>query len=257
MKLTIDTTGQTLTRRDGVTESIVGLFTKEAFEAISHEWLRVGWSLAYYHNFCWMGMPILQLPEDLMRLQEVIWAVRPEVIVETGVYEGGSAIFHASLLEAMRVENGRVIGIDIHIPLSVKQGVEGHPLASRITLLEGSSVDPAIHQRVRDLVGSASRVLVILDSDHSRKHVAEELEVYAPLVTLGSYIVATDGITKDLWDVPRALPEWKDDNPFQAANEFAARHPEFLQQQPPWPVRAEPLSENVTYWPGAWLKRMR
>jgi len=106
------------------------------------------------------------------------------------------------------------------------------------------------------LIGPAGPVLVILDSGHSREHVARELESYAPLVTKGSYIVATDGIMKDLADVPRALPEWKSDNPFGAANEFASRHPEFHQQQPPWLARDGVLTENVTYWPGAWLKRV-
>jgi len=257
MKLTIDTTAQTLTRQDAAGESSIGLYTKEAFEALSREWLRVGWSLSYYHNFTWLGLPILQLPEDMLRLQEVIYAVRPQVIVETGVYQGGSAIFHASLLEAMQQPQGRVIGIDIQIPAKVRSNVESHAMKSRVTLIEGSSIDPSVVATVKGLAGNASPVIVILDSDHTRNHVAAELEAYASLVTPGSYIVATDGITKDLSDVPRALPEWKADNPFDAASEFAKRHPEFLQQQPPWLVRADPLTENVTYWPGAWLKRLR
>lgn len=257
MKLTIDTTAQTLTRQDEKGESAIGLYTKEAFEEISRHWIRLGWSLQYYNTFSWFGLPILQLPEDLLRLQEVIYAVRPQVIVETGIYQGGSLIFHASLLESMRIERSRVIGIDIHIPAKVRQDIEDHSLASRITLLEGSSVDPSIVQKVRDLVQGASSVLVVLDSDHSRDHVAAELETYAPLVTPGSYIVATDGIMRHLTDVPGGVPGWKEDNPGNAATAFAARHPEFLQQQPPWPSHKGPLTENVTYWPGAWLKRTR
>lgn len=253
MKIVIDTVAQTLTQGTGTAETTVGLFTKEAFEALSLAWVRVGWSLQYYHTFTWFGLPVLQLPEDLVRLQEVIYALRPAVIVETGVYQGGSLLFHASLLAA--IGEGKVIGVDLEIPARTREAISRHPLASRITLLEGDSTDPSIVAQVKSLVGSARPVLVILDSGHTRAHVARELECYAPLVTRGSYIVATDGIMKDLSDVPRALPEWKTDNPFEAASDFAARHPEFRQRQPPWLSHESVLTENVTYWPGAWLKR--
>ena len=260
----IDTGAGTLTRGEGSPEpggeeTTVGLYTNQAFEILSREWLRVGWSLKHYHTFTWFGLPILQLPEDLLRLQEVIYAVRPALIVETGVFLGGSLLFHASLLEGMGVTGARVIGIDRAIPPYIREAIEGHPLQARITLIEGDSTDPAVvaqvAEQVRGLISPAP-VLVILDSDHTRAHVAKELECYAPLVTPGSYIVATDGIMKDLSDVPRANPEWKSDNPFEAARDFAARHPEFLQQQPPWLAGDSPLTENVTYWPGAWFKKL-
>ncbi|MDP9114035.1 MAG: cephalosporin hydroxylase family protein [Acidobacteriota bacterium] len=254
MKIVIDTAAQTLTRQQESGETTVGLFTREAFEALSLEWLRVGWSLQHYHTFTWFGLPVLQLPEDLLRLQEVIYAVRPAVIVETGVFQGGSLLFHASLLAAMG--QGRVIGIDREIQPPVREALCSHSLASRISLLEGSSTDPAIVSQVRTLIKDAGPVLVILDSDHTREHVERELECYAPLVTKGSYIVATDGIMKDLHDVPRAQPSWKNDNPFEAANAFAARHSEFRQQPPRWLSRSSPLTENITYWPGAWLERI-
>jgi cephalosporin hydroxylase len=255
MKIVIDTAAQTLTQADGTAENTVGLYTKEAFEALSLAWVRVGWSLQYYHNFTWFGLPILQLPEDLLRLQEVIYALRPAVIVETGVYQGGSLLFHASLLAAMG--EGKVIGVDLEIPQQTRDALSRHPLAPRISLFEGDSTDPKIVAQVAEMAGSAGPVLVILDSGHSRDHVARELECYAPLVTQGSYIVATDGIMKDISDVPRALPEWKTDNPFEAANDFAARHPEFRQQPPAWLSRQGVLTENVTYWPGAWLQRVK
>jgi cephalosporin hydroxylase len=255
MKIVIDTAAQTLTQADGTAENTVGLYTKEAFEALSLAWVRVGWSLQYYHNFTWFGLPILQLPEDLLRLQEVIYALRPAVIVETGVYQGGSLLFHASLLAAMG--EGKVIGVDLEIPPQTRDALSRHPLAPRISLFEGDSTDPKIVAQVAEMAGSAGPVLVILDSGHSRDHVARELECYAPLVTQGSYIVATDGIMKDISDVPRALPEWKTDNPFDAANDFAARHPEFRQQPPAWLSRQGVLTENVTYWPGAWLQRVK
>jgi cephalosporin hydroxylase len=254
MKIVIDTVAQTLTRQQASGETTIGLFSKEAFEALSLEWVRVGWSLQHYHTFTWFGLPVLQLPEDLLRLQEVIYAVRPAVIVETGVFLGGSLLFHASLLAAMG--EGKVIGIDREIQPHVRDALCSHPLASRISLIEGSSTDPAVVSQVRSLTEGAFPVLVILDSDHSREHVARELESYAPLVTKGSYIVATDGIMKDLSEVPRAELSWKNDNPFEAANAFAARHPEFRQQQPQWLAHNSPLTENVTYWPGAWLQRV-
>ena len=250
----IDTVAQTLTQKTGTAETTMGLFTKEAFEALSLAWVRVGWSLKYYHNFTWFGLPVLQLPEDLLRLQEVIYALRPAVIVETGVFLGGSLLFHASLLAAMG--EGKVIGIDREIQPHIREALYHHPLAPRISLLEGNSTDPRVVSQVAGLIGSAGPVLVILDSDHTREHVERELECYAPLVTKGSYIIATDGIMKDLADVPRAQPAWKTDNPFEAANAFAARHPEFRQQQPPWLSHGSPLVENVTYWPGAWLQRV-
>jgi cephalosporin hydroxylase len=256
MKIVIDTAAGTFTRQDGSSENTVGLYTKEAFEALSLQWVRVGWSLKYYHNFTWFGLPILQLPEDLLRLQEVIYTVRPAFIVETGVFLGGSLLFHASLLKGMGLDASHVIGIDSEIPPHVREGIRQHPLHPHISLIEGDSTDPQVVAQVVKQIGSAGPVLVILDSDHTRQHVAKELEAYAPLVTKGSYILATDGIMKDISDVPRAKPEWKTDNPFEAAKEFAARHPEFVQQQPPWLSHDSVLTENVTYWPGAWFKRV-
>ncbi len=254
MKLVIDTTQATLTRVEGGTETSLPLYSKEAFEALSLEWVRVGWSLKYYHNFSWFGLPMLQLPEDVIRLQEVMYQLRPQVIVETGVFRGGSLLFHASLLEALG--GGQVIGVDLKIAPDVREAIEGHALATRITLIEGDSTHPAIVERVKEIVGASAPVLVILDSDHSRAHVARELEAYSPLVTPGSYIVATDGIMRDISDVPRAVAGWKTDNPFEAACAFAATHPEFRQQQPPWLCHDGELRENVTYSPGAWLKRL-
>ena len=253
MKLVIDTVARTLTRQDEVSEATIGLYSKEAFEAISLEWIRVGYSLAYYHTFTWFGLPILQLPEDLVRLQELICQIRPQVIIETGVFQGGSMLFYASLLEALG--QGQVIGIDLEIPSWVRHNIETHPLSPRISLIEASSIEPLTLDRVKQIIGPAAPVLVILDSDHTRRHVAAELELYAPLITKGSWLVVADGYMKDISDVPRASPEFKMDNPFEAAREFAARHPEFLHAQPKWPCNDSPLTENVTYFPGGWFQR--
>jgi cephalosporin hydroxylase len=254
MKIVIDTAAGTLTEtRDG-TETSVGLFTKAAFETLSREWVRVGWSLKYYHNFSWFGLPILQLPEDLLRLAEVIYQVRPSVIVETGVFRGGSLLFHATLCEALG--HGRVIGVDREIAAADRETINRHALGRRITLVEGDSTDPAIVGQVARLIGDSKPVLVILDSCHTAEHVARELECYSRFVSPGSYIIATDGIMRELTDVPGGVQSWNSDNPFVAATEFAVGHPEFSRQQPPWLFHDGPLTENVTYWPGAWLKRI-
>jgi cephalosporin hydroxylase len=253
MKIFIDTVARTLTTEDGGSERTVGLYTKEAFEAISRQWVRVGWSLRYYNNFSWFGHPILQLPEDLVRIQEVIFRLRPDVIVETGVFRGGSMMFYASLCEALG--NGRVVGIDLHIAADDRERIGRHMLGPRISLIEGDLVSPEVFDQVAGSIRPGESVLVLLDSCHTRQHVARELECYSRLVTPGSYIVAADGIMRDLADVPGGQPEWVSDNPLSAATEFAARRPEFCQEQPPWPCHDGELRENVTYWPGAWLRR--
>jgi cephalosporin hydroxylase len=254
VKIIIDTVARNLTTVDGGSERTLNLYSKAAFEAISREWVRVGWSLRYYNNFSWFGHAVLQLPEDLVRLQEVVYRVRPDVIVETGVFGGGSLMFHATLCQALG--KGRVIGIDKHIGADQREAISGHLLGSRIALVEGDSVSPEVVGRVGEMIRPKESVLVILDSGHTREHVARELECYSRFVTPGSYIIATDGIMRELADVPGGQPEWKSDNPLAAANEFAARHPEFRQLQPAWLLHEGELTQNVTYWPGAWLERL-
>jgi cephalosporin hydroxylase len=254
MKLMIDTDAQTLTRDVEGRQEVMPLYSDSAFDLLSREWLRVGWNQRHSYNFSWMGRPVIQLPEDLIRIQEVIHRVQPDVIVETGVAHGGSLIFYATLCEAMH--RGRIIGIDIEIRPANRAAIEGHPLAHRIDLLEGSSTDPSTLAAVRSRIRPGDTVLVLLDSDHSHAHVTAELALYAPLVTPGSYLVATDGIMGDLHDVPRGRPEWVTDNPTVAASEFAAQHPEFVLEQPAWPFRESTLSRNLTYWPGAYLRRV-
>jgi cephalosporin hydroxylase len=124
-----------------------------------------------------------------------------------------------------------------------------------ITLVEGSSIAPDIVAQVRAQIRSGESVLIILDSNHTKQHVQQELEAYHALVTPGSYLVATDGSMRELYDVPRGKPEWRWDNPAAAASEFAQQHPEFVLEQPAWPFNESELSENITHWPDAWLRR--
>jgi len=254
MKLTIDTERKQVTiEQNGATRTLE-LYSREAFEQISHQWLKVGWNQKYPYTFSWMGRPIIQLPEDMIRVQEVAYRVKPDVIIETGVAHGGSLIFYASLFKAMG--KGRVIGVDIEIRPHNRKAIETHELASFITLIEGSSIEKSVVSKVRSLVKPGETVLVILDSNHTREHVLAELEAYHDLVSRGSYIVATDGSMKDLYDVPRGKPEWKQDNPTAAALEFVKKHPEFVIEQPAWPFNDSDLKENITHWPGAWLRRL-
>ena len=231
------------------------LDSPEAFAAVSKAWLRCGWDSKYVYTFTWLGRPIIQLPEDLIRLQEVIYAVKPDVIIETGVAHGGGLIFYATLCKAMN--KGRVIGVDIEIRPHNRAAIETHPLASAITLIEGSSIAPETVARVKSLTQPDETVMVILDSNHAKQHVLGELRAYSPLVTKGSYIVATDGIMKDLAGAPRSNVDWAENNPFMAVQEFLPAHPEFQQAQPKWLFNeSNGLHQNTTYWPGAYLKRI-
>jgi cephalosporin hydroxylase len=188
-------------------------------------------------------------------MQEVIYRVKPDVVIETGVAHGGSLIYYASLFKA--IGKGRVIGIDIDIRPHNLSAIEAHELAGYITLVEGSSTNEAVVSNVKSMVKSGETALVVLDSNHTKSHVAGELEAYHTLVAPQSYIVATDGIMKDLSDVPRGSHEWNWNHPTAAAAEFAERHPEFVIEQPPWPFSESDLTQNLTHWPGAWLRRTR
>jgi cephalosporin hydroxylase len=237
---------------DGISQDLP-LYSPAAFEAVSREWVRIGWSLRYYHTFSWQGRPILQLPEDLVRIQEVVVALKPDLIIETGIFDGGSMLFYASLCETLG--RGRVLGIDIKVREETRTALEAHALAGRIELHEGDSISDATLSFVRSRIRAGDTVMVMLDSHHSHAHVAAELEAYATLVTPGSCIVAADGIMRDLADVPGGESDWASDNPAGAAIEFASRHPEFDLRPPSWHPNVSLLTANVTYWPDAWLWR--
>ncbi len=253
MQLILDTDKQTLSLIDGDSRQQFPLYSREAFEALSRQWVRVGWSQKYQYTFSWMGRPVIQLPEDMIRMQEVIFRLQPDLIIETGVAHGGSLVFYASLCKAM--DKGRVVGVDIEIRPHNRQAIEAHPLADLITLIEGSSTDADIVASVGALVRPGQTTLIILDSNHTYAHVLAELLAYAGLVSPGSYIVATDGIMSDLADVPRGQTSWTHDNPTQAARDFVQAHPEFVIEQPAWPFNESGLQHNITHWPGAWLRR--
>jgi cephalosporin hydroxylase len=252
--LTIDEANGRVTvcRTNGTTEDFA-FGTPEAFEAVTCAWLRCGWDAKYAYGFTWMGRPVIQLPEDMIRMQEVIWRLRPDVIVETGVAHGGSLVFYASLFEAMG--NGRAIGVDIDIRRYGRAAIEAHPLAARITLIQGSSTAFGTLAAVRHSIGPDERVMVVLDSNHCRDHVEAELDLYAPLVASGSFIVACGGIAAQLTGAPRTAPDWSWNNPVAAVDAFLARNPDFVLEEPGVPFNDGAVRNRVTYWPKSFLRR--
>jgi cephalosporin hydroxylase len=253
--ITVDLQKGTVSVEEDEKRDTYDLDTPEAFALISQVWLRAGWDNKYVYSFTWMGRPIIQLPDDILRIQELIYSVKPDVIIETGVAHGGSLIFYASLCKIM--EKGRVVGVDIEIRPHNRAAIETHPLFPFITLIEGDSVDPSIVDEVKAQIHPGERILVLLDSNHSREHVLGELDAYAPLVSKGSYIVAMDGIMGQLVGAPRTQPDWAWNNPRRAALEFVKRNPEFVIEEPQFPFNEGSISERVTYWPGGFIKRIK
>lgn len=222
------------------------IYSEDGFNALAELWTRSAWQKRISYEPTWMGIPIIQLPEDILMMHELIYKVKPHVIVETGTAHGGTAIFYASMLELLG--KGRVISIDIEIRKNNRLAIEAHPMSKRITLIEGSSTDEPVVARVREMIGLGDKVLVALDSNHSFDHVRLELEKYAPLVTPGSYIVVFDGVMQILADAPSGKSEWASNNPTLAAEDFLAIHPEF--EIDPYYNRL-----TATYCPGGFLKR--
>jgi cephalosporin hydroxylase len=174
----------------------------------------------YSYNFSWMGRPIIQYPQDMVAMQEIIWSVRPDLVVETGIAHGGSLVYYASLLELLG-ESGIVVGVDIDIRRHNREAIEAHPMAKRIRMIEGSSIEPAIVAQVAEYVRQRRRVLVTLDSNHTHDHVLQELLLYSPFVSVGSYLTVFDTVVEDM---PKALfpnrPWGPGNNPKTAVREF-------------------------------------
>lgn len=175
---------------------IEALGTDPHMRALTREWFLESAKHRYSYHFSWMGRPVIQYPQDMMAMQELIWAVKPDLIVETGIAHGGSLIFYASMLQLIGGE-GRVLGIDIDIREPNRIEIEKHPMAHRIDMIEGSSIDVAIAQRVRE-AAHGKRVMVVLDSNHTHAHVLAECELYGPLVSSGSYMVVFDTVVEDM-----------------------------------------------------------
>jgi len=239
-----------------VRERIAANGRNEALREAAGAFMRESTRPKYSYNFSWLGRPIIQYPQDIVAMQELIWAVQPDVIVETGIAHGGSLILYASLLELNAAcggpQDARVVGVDIDIRAHNRAAIEAHPMSRRITMIEGSSLDPAVIARVADAAMGRGRVLVCLDSNHTHAHVLAELEAYAPLTSVGSYCVVFDTIIEDL---PAGIfpdrPWGPGDNPRTAVRAYLESHPEF---------EIDRRMEDkllVTVAPGGYLQRIR
>jgi len=182
----------------------------------------------YSYNFSWLGRPIIQYPQDMMALQEIIWEVKPDLIIETGIAHGGSIIFSASMLELLGGE-GEVIGLDIDIRPHNRKEIEAHPMFKRIRMFEGDSTSPEIAEKVYTIAKKHNKILVCLDSNHTHEHVLKELMLYAPLVSVGSYCVVFDTVIEDLPETMFTDRPWgKGNNPKTAVWEYLKLHTEFV-----------------------------
>ncbi len=203
-----------------VQKNIDGLRADSAVQQATREWIAAIAPHKYTYNFTWLGRPVIQFPQDLAALQEIIWDTRPNLIIETGIAHGGSLIFHVSMLQLLG-NNGRVLGIDIDIRDHNRAEIEAHPMFDRINMIQGSSIDEAIAAQVAEAAAKADRVMVVLDSNHTHEHVLRELELYAPLVTKDCYLVVCDTLIEDM--PAGSFPErpWdKGDNPRTAVDAF-------------------------------------
>lgn len=225
-----------------VAASIVGLKADADVQALSRIWLREITRHKYAYNFSWMGRPLIQFPQDMVAMQELVWRVRPDLIIETGIAHGGSLIMNASLLALLDYSDAvkagtlldpstpqrRVVGIDIDIRAHNRSAIEAHPMAAAITMIQGSSIDYSVIAQVHEIARAHSRVLVCLDSNHTHEHVLAELEAYAPLVTLGSYCVVYDTLIEDMpADLIDSRPWGICNNPKTAVHEYLQRDDRF------------------------------
>lgn len=218
---------------------------------ITHSWILSTAEYKYTYNFKWLGRPIIQFPQDMFAMQEIIWDVKPDLIVETGIAHGGSLIFYASMLELIG-NNGQVIGIDIDIRKHNRVEIERHPMFKRITMIEGSSVDDETVRQVHDYTKDGKHILVALDSYHTHDHVLKELHLYSPLVTKGSYLVVFDTIVEDMPEESFPDRPWgKGNNPKTAVRQFLRENDRF---------EIDKGIENkllITVAPGGYLKCIR
>jgi cephalosporin hydroxylase len=226
------------------------------FRDQSRQWLEKSMRKQYAYNFSWLGRPIIQNPTDIVSMQELIWTIQPDLIIETGIAHGGSLIFSASMLELNAACGGppdaEVLGVDIEIRAHNREAIEAHPMAKRISMIQGSSISPEIITRVKAMAAGKHRVLVCLDSNHTHNHVLAELEAYALLTSIGSYCVVFDTFVEDVpSDVFPDRPWGPGNNPKTAVWEYLKTHPEFEIDKS---VQHKLL---ITVAPDGYLKRVR
>lgn len=249
-----------------VAENIKGLGADKDVQALSRILAREVARHKYTYNFTWMSRPIIQLPQDMVAMQEIIWQIKPDLIIETGIAHGGSLVLSASMLAMLdmceaielgeqldpRKSRRKVLGIDIDIREHNRAAIEAHPMASRIQMIQGSSIAPEIIEQVRSVAANYSRVLVCLDSSHTHAHALAELQAYASLASIGSYCVVFDTLIEDM---PKEMfqdrPWGPGDNPKTAVWEYLKTHPEFEIDKS---IQHKLL---ITVAPDGYLKRMK
>jgi len=228
--------------KEEVQTNIRSLGNDQDLQALSRIWVREVGAHKWAYNFTWLGRPAIQFPNDAWALQELIWKIQPDLIIETGIAHGGSLIFSASMLAQLdlcdainanesinpRISKRKVVGIDIDIREHNRRAIEAHPLASRIQMIEGSSIDPLIIKKVHEIASQYKTILVCLDSNHTHEHVLQELKAYAPLVTDNSYCIVYDTLIEDMPDSMFPDRPWSPgNNPKTAVYEFLEEHTEF------------------------------
>lgn len=249
-----------------VEERIKGVETNHELKNAAHAFMKASLEPKYSYNFFWMGRPIIQYPQDMVAMQELIWRVKPDLIIETGIAHGGSLIMNASLLALLELaeaaEKGeavdpkkpkrKVLGIDIDIREHNRKAIESHPMANRIDMIQGSSIAPEIISQVKEYAKAYKTILISLDSNHTHDHVLAELEAYAPLTSISSYCVVFDSIVEDMPKELSADRPWgPGDNPKTAVWEYLKSHPEF---------EIDKSIQNkllITVAPDGYLKRVR
>lgn len=213
-------------------KGIQNLSLNKKIKDLTKNWFEEANENEYSYHFEWLGRPIIQYPQDIVAMQELIWEVKPDLIIETGIAHGGSVIFSASMIALLEkcgcIEKGHVIAVDIDIREHNKVEIENHPLASYITMIQGSSIDTNIVDQVKSLAKDYKRILISLDSNHTHEHALAELEAYAPLTSVGSYCVVFDTVIEDMPENAFLDRPWgKGNNPKTAVWEFLKSHPEF------------------------------
>jgi cephalosporin hydroxylase len=244
-------------------DQTIPLYSPEGFKLISDIWLKVGWDQKHMYTYSWFGRPIIQIPDDMVRMQEVIYDLKPDLIIETGIAHGGSLIYYASICKAMA--KGRILGVDIEIRPHNREAIENHEFFDLITLVEGSSIGAETVKQVESHIQKDDEVvLVILDSAHDYAHVEGELRAYSKFVSVGSYIVVTDGSQESMGitqrakiDYPEYHKSWDTNNPLRAAKDFVAENPNFQFTEPAFQFNESDLDFHVTNWPSAYIKRVK
>lgn len=204
----------------------------------------------YSYNFTWLGRPVIQYPQDIVAIQEIIYRVQPDLIIETGIAHGGSLILHASICEM--IGKGEVLGIDIDIREHNRQEILDHKMSKRISMIQGSSIDPAIIEKVAAIANGKETILVILDSNHTHDHVLEEIKLYSPFVSKDSYLLVFDTVVEHLPDDIYTDRPWSvGNNPKTAVNEFLRSNSDFI---------VDSAMDNklmISVAPGGYLKRIK